>query len=162
MHSTAGKAVLGLSLAVAVILITRLAGSEPVREKILDELDIQKGEESTSVQISLTSRVRYIHHFPYEPGEELRIRIQLFDMGNDNREARFGRETLVPYHSEDLPLEEVVYEGDNENGPNLTLFFNRPVQFEVRQGTDSRSIVVHITEPAPGALTLPLPETDED
>lgn len=162
MRSAAGKAVLGLSLALAVIMIARLADSEPLRKKILDDLDIQEEEETTTVHISLTSRVRYIRHFPYESGEELRIRIQLFDVDSDNREARFGRETLVPYDSEGLPLEEVVYEGDIESGPNLTLFFSRPVDFEVQQGTDSRSIVVHIKKPAPESFASPLPETDED
>ena len=140
-----------LALALATALIAQLADSEPVRKVLLDELDIQESEEVTIVHISLTSPVRYIRHFPYESGEELRIKIKLFDVGSDNREGIFSRETLVPFETEGLPLDEVVYEGDIEGGPYLTLFFSRSVDFRVQQGTDSRSIVVYINKPATAA-----------
>jgi len=99
MRAVTGKAGAGILLAIAVVLLAQLAGSEPVRKKILDELDVQEGEETTTIRISLTSRVRYIRHFPYESGEELRIKILLFDVSRDNREAFFSRETLVPFDS---------------------------------------------------------------
>jgi hypothetical protein len=106
--------------------------------------------------------VRYIRHFPYESGEELRIKILLFDVNRDNREAFFSRETLVPFDSKDLPLNEVVYEGDTESGPYLTLFFSRRVDFGVQQGTDSRSIVVYINKSATEISAQPSPDPDEE
>jgi hypothetical protein len=151
----AGKTGAGILLAIAVVLIAQLAGSEPVRKKLLDQLDMQYGEEVTTIRISLTSRARYIRHFPYDSGEELRIKITLFDVSHDNREAFFGRETLVPFDDNDLPLEEVVYEGDIEGGPYLTLFFSSRVNFEVRQGTDSRSIVVSFSNAATEIFAQP-------
>jgi len=162
MRVMAGKTGAGILLAIAVVLIAQLAGSEPVRKKLLDQLDVQDGEEVTTIRISLTSPVRYIRHFPYGSGEELRIKITLFDVSRDNREAFFSRETLVPFDDDDLPLDEVVYEGDIEGGPYLTLFFSRRVDFEVQQGTDSRSIVVYINKSAAEISAQPSPATDEE
>ena len=162
MRAVTGKTGAGILLAIAVVLLAQLAGSEPVRKKILDELDVLEGEEVTTIRITLTSPVRYIRHFPYESGEELRIKIMLFDVSRDNRKALFKRETLVPFDSKDLPLNEVIYEGDIESGPYLTLFFSRRVDFEVQQGTDSRSIVVYINKSAPEISAQPSPATDEE
>lgn len=160
MRVMAGKTGAGILLAIAVVLIAQLVGSEPVRKKLLDQLDVQSGEEITTIRISLTSPVRYVRHFPYNSGEELRIKITLFDVSHDNREAFFGRETLVPF--DDLSLEEVVYEGDIEGGPYLTLFFSRRVSFEVQQGTDSRSVVVSFSNAATAIVDQPTLHPDEE
>jgi len=162
MRVMAGKTGAGILLAIAVVLLAQLVGSEPVRKKILDQLDIQEGEETTAIHISLTSPVRYIRHFPYESGEELLIKITLFDVSRDNRDAFFGRETLVPFSDEDLPLTEVVYEGDIEGGPYLTLLFSHSVDFEVQQGTDSRSIVVYTSKTTTEISARPAPNPDEE
>lgn len=139
----------GVLLAIAVVLFAQLVDSEPVRKKLLDSLDVHETEAVTTVRISLTTRVRYDSHFPYESGRELRIRITPFGISADDMKALFKRETLVPFDHEDLPLDEVVYEGDIEGGPYITLFFNRCVDFWVEQGRDSRSIVVYVDEAAP-------------
>ena len=162
MRALVSKTGPGFLLALTVVLLAQLVSSEPVRKKILDQLDVQEGEEVTTIYISLTSPVRYIRHFPYESGEELRIKISLFDVSRDNRQAFFSRETLVPFNTEELPLDEVVYEGDIEGGPYLTLFFSRRVNFEVQQGTDSRSIVVYINKSAAEISAQPSPATDEE
>jgi hypothetical protein len=162
MRAIANKTGPVILLALAVVLLAQLVSSEPVRKKILDQLDVREEEEVTTIYISLTSPVRYIRHFPYESGEELRIKISLFDVSRDNRQAFFSRETLVPFNTEELPLDEVVYEGDIEGGPYLTLFFSRVVDFEVQQGTDSRSIVVYINKSATEISAQPSPDPDEE
>jgi len=163
MQAVAVKTATGILLAMAIVLVAQLVGSEPVRQKILDNLEVQEGEGVITVRISLTSPVRYIRHFPYESGEELRISIRLFDVSRDNREALFRREALVPFDAAELPLEEVVYEDDFESGgPYLTLLFSRSVDFSVQQGSDSRSVVVFINKPAteiPGR-SLQAPEAE--
>ena len=162
MRALAGKTVAAILVAFAVVVIAQLAGSEPVRKKILDELDVHEGDRVITLRISLTSPVRYVWHFPNEAGEELRIKITLFDVSSDNRDALPGRETLVPSGGESVPLNEGVYEGDIEGGPYLTLFFTRRVDFRVEQGTDSRSIVVHISKPDTEQSAEPPREPDEE
>ena len=158
MRMMAGKIVLVLMLIIGIALFTQLVESEPVRKKILDALDVHRGEVVTTLRISMTTRVRYVRHFPYETGPELRIKITPFDVGRDNTDALHDRETLVPHGHEALPLYEVVYEGDIEGGPYLTLFFSRCVDFWVEQGRDSRSVVVYIDEVAPEVATNKEPE----
>jgi len=123
--------------------------AQPVRDKLLDNLSVTETETGLTVRISLTTRVRYVRHYPYESGAELRIRITLFGISNDDKDALFRRESLVPLSDSPLSPKEVVYEGDIEGGPYLTLFFREKVAFEVEQGRDSRSIVVHIKEVSP-------------
>lgn len=127
--------------------------SQPVRERILDDLDVTETGASLRMRISLTTRVRYVRHYPYESGTELRIRITPFDVSNDDRQALPRRESLVPSGAGPLLPKEVVYEGDIEGGPYLTLFFKQVVDFDVEQGRDSRSIVVHIREISPVGRT---------
>ena len=159
MRILRGKAVPGILLAVGVALLAQLVESEPVRKKILETLDVYEGDAVTAIGINLTTRVRYVRHFPYESGRELRIRIAPFDISSDNTDALFRRETLVPSGHENLPLDEVVYEGDIEGGPYLTLLFSRHVDFWVEQGGDSRSIVVYVDEVAPEVPGQPVTET---
>lgn len=161
MRSVVLKIAIGVLLASVIVLVAQLAGSEPVRKKILDQLDIQAVEGAAVIHISLTSPVRYIRHFPYVSGEELRIKILLFDVSSDNRKALSGREALVPFDAGDLPLEEVVYEGDMAGGPYLTLFFGHRVDFSVQQGRDSRSILVYVKNPASDPSCNPVPEQDQ-
>jgi hypothetical protein len=123
--------------------------SQPVRDRILDDLDITETGAGLKVRISLTTRVRYVRHYPYDSGVELRIRVTPFDISSDNREALLRRESLVPFGDSPLSPIEVVYEGDIEGGPYLTLLFKHAVDFEVEQGRDSRSIVVHVSAAAP-------------
>lgn len=150
------KAQAGILLALSVVLFAQLVDSEPVRKKILDSLDVHETDALTTVRISLTTRVRYDNHFPYESGKELRIRITPFGISADDLNALFKRETLVPLEQDDLPLEEVVFEGDIEGGPYITLFFSRCVDFWVEQGRDSRSIVVYLDEVAPEVPQQPV------
>jgi hypothetical protein len=158
MQMPGQKARAGVLLALGVILFTQLVDSEPVRKKILDTLDVYESDAVTTVRISLTTRVRYDSHFPYESGKELRIRITPFGISADDLNALHKRETLVPFDHDNLPLDEVVYEGDVEGGPYLTLFFNRCVDFWVEQGRDSRSIVVYMDEVAPEVHRQPVVE----
>jgi len=55
------------------------------------------------------------------------------------------RESLRPDRGGRLPLYEVVYEGDMEGGPFLTLEFHRTVRFAVRQGSDFRSVLIAVS-----------------
>ena len=148
MPGTCSKKIYRLLL-LAGLLFLQAVIAQPVRHKLLDTLDIAAVEDGFSMLVRLTVPVRYVWHFPYDSGAELRIKIRPFDVGADNRDALFKRETLVPHGNDDIALEEVVYEGDIEGGPYLTLFFSRGVKFRVEQGSDSRSIFVYFKDVTP-------------
>jgi hypothetical protein len=129
-----------------------VAWSQPARDRLLDCIDVQEGELETRLQINMTIPVRYVSHFPRASGNELRIKLNPIAINPGDRDALFARESLVPVERVQSFLKEVIYEGDIEGGPYLTLLFNRSVHFSVEQGRDSRSIVVRITVPAAQSL----------
>ena len=142
-------ALAGLVVLLAAALWGSTLYSQPVRDRILDVIDVEHTSDGTVIRIEMTIPVRYIRHYPYESGNELRIKMLPFDVRTSDRDALQKRESLVPFNDDPPELREVVYEGDVEGGPFLTLFFDHEVHYGVEQGRDSRSIVVHLLPVAP-------------
>lgn len=117
------------------------------RHLIIDEVTVSERPDCSVVKVSFNFPVRYVKHFPYSTGDDLRIQLEPITRNVADREALFARETVLPPPNEIVGLSEVVYEGDIEGGPFLTLFFTRPVNFKVEQGTDFRSVVVTVAGP---------------
>ena len=137
-------ALAGLVALAAAMLWGSTLYSQPVRDRVLDSLEVQHTRDGTEIRIRMTIPVRYIRHYPYESGTELRIKMLPFDIRTDDRDALSGRESLVPTDDNPPELVEVIYEGDVEGDPFLTLLFDHEVHYEVEQGRDSRSIVVRL------------------
>ena len=142
-------ALAGLVVLLAAALWGSTLFSQPVRDRLLDVIDVEHTRDGTLIRIEMTIPVRYIRHYPYESGNELRIKVLPFDVRTSDREALHKRESLVPFNDDPPELREVVYEGDVDGGPFLTLLFDHEVHYEVEQGRDSRSIVVHLLPVAP-------------
>jgi len=143
-------------LALAGLVVLLAAGlwgstlySQPVRDRVLDEIDVQHTVDGTVIRVTMTIPVRYIRHYPYESGNELRIKVLPFDVRSNDRDALHKRESLVPPDDDPPELMEVIYEGDVDGGPFLTLLFDHEVHYEVEQGRDSRSIVVRLLPVTP-------------
>lgn len=160
MQCVTGRRILYVLLIIAALLHFPVTVAQPVRDRILDDVTVQEKENTDSVHIGLTITARYISHFPYQSGDELRIRIRPFDVRTDDRDALFKRESLVPFNDDPPYLREVVYEGDIEGGMYLTLFFSQVVTYEVEQGRDSRSIVVHVERPSLEDSGQPVTDAD--
>jgi len=123
--------------------------SQPVRDRILDTIEVQHTGDGTVIHVTMTVPVRYIRHYPYESGNELRIKVLPFDVRSNDRDALHKRESLVPPDDDPPELMEVIYEGDMDGGPFLTLLFDHEVHYEAGQGRDSRSIVVRLLPVTP-------------
>ena len=50
------------------------------------------------------------------------------------------RESVIPEYAGAASVDEVIYEGDIEGGPYLTVLFRRPVRYHVIPGSDYRSV----------------------
>ena len=142
-------ALAGLVVLLAAALWGSTLYSQPVRDRILDVIDVEHTRDGTVIRIGMTIPVRYIRHYPYESGNELRIKVLPFDVRTSDRDALHKRESLVPFNDDPPELREVVYEGDVDGGPFLTLLFDHEVHYAVEQGRDSRSIVVQLLPVAP-------------
>jgi len=141
-------------LTIALILALALGGifflsqwSEAERLNILDDVRITERDGCAVIRVGFNIPVRYVKHFPYESGDDLRIQLEAISISPGEREALFRNEYHRPPPDDTSGLEEVLYEGNVEGGPFLSLFFRTPVVFKVEQGSDFRSLVVVVTGP---------------
>ncbi len=140
-----GKMLLGIF---ALLLASTLLLSQPVRDRILQEVLVTPGQDAVRVSIVFSDVFRYVTHFPHESSDELRIRLQPVRVAESDITAVFQREAVRPPDAAEAQLEEVLYEGDIPGGPYLSLFFSGPVNYEVEPGTDFRSIAI-LVRPVP-------------
>lgn len=145
-----------------LLLLSQGLQAQPVRDKILGDVDITRGPEGISIQVMFNFPVRYIKHFPQKTGDELRIKLRPIAISPIDREALFKRESVSPPRDNPAALSAVTYEGDIEGGPFLTLIFQRSVHFTVNQGADFRSMAIVIPDPVDTTICPPNNKSKED
>ncbi len=117
------------------------------RQLILNSVKITEEGECAVIRVEFGFPVRYISHFPYESGEDLRIQVKPIEVPRGDKEAVFTRESYGPPPNDIASLSDVVYEGNVVGGPFLTLFFRRPVMFKVDKTIDHRSLIIGVHGP---------------
>jgi len=122
--------------------------SQPVRDRVLGKLKIAVEEDYAVIEVGFNFPVRYVRHFPYESGKELRIKMAPISVGAVDQDALFERESIRPSPGELPTLLEVAYEGDMPGGPFLTLLFQQELEYLVVQGPDFRSLIIVVGLPA--------------
>jgi len=143
LRITHSKYMLHLGLAAAALALTLAAAlhAQPTGGKILADITINGTKSCRMAQIGFSFPVRYINHFPQSEGKEVRIQLKPLTVGPLEEQDLLDREAFSPAQDETL-LNNVIYEGDMEGGPYLTVQFSQAVRFTVAQGTDFRSIKV--------------------
>lgn len=135
---------------VALGVIALAAGwvfsGQPARDRIIESALINVDHGRVLLEVRLTFPFRYLSHFPQETGRELRIRIVPVRVPSSDVGAVFRNEGLVPPDADIAAIDQVLYEGDNPDGPYLTIRFTRPVRYQVIPGSDYRSVNVIIQE----------------
>jgi hypothetical protein len=114
----------------------------PVRDKVLQEVDLIQHDAEVVIEVQFSFPMRYRSHFPADHGEELRIRLQPVRVPSSDLDAVPRRESVIPQYAGAASVDEVIYEGDIEGGPYLTVRFTRPVSYQVIPGSDYRSMRV--------------------
>jgi len=139
-----------------LLLTASLSAAEPARNRFLDQVHVTDQGACSVFQVGFTLPIRYVRHFPPDKGDELRIKLDPIAVSPVDQPALGMRESLRPVPNGHVPLLEVIFEGDMEGGPFLTLDFSRAVNFAVRQGTDFRSVIVAVSthDGAPPAQCL--------
>ncbi len=130
---------------ICLLVTASLSAAEPARNRFLDQVHVTDQGACSVIQVGFTLPIRYVRHFPPDKGEELRIKLDPIAVSPVDQPALGMRESLRPVPNGHVPLLEVIFEGDMEGGPYLTLDFSHAVSFAVRQGTDFRSLVVAVS-----------------
>jgi hypothetical protein len=131
-----------------IFLFAAQAQAQPSLQEMLGETLIVDKEECATVTVSFNLRVRYIKHFPYNSGEELRIHLEPIALTPSERESITQNESILPPESEIAAIDQIVYEGGVNGDQFLTIFFKHAVTYTVQQGSDFRSIVVTVFLPS--------------
>jgi hypothetical protein len=141
-----------------LLFISFNASAQPTLNYVLDNVHIRDKNGCITVRIAFTLPINYVSHYPFNKGDELRIKIDPVSTSPSERETLFDREVIKPHrHKQKTPLVQVMYEGDIDNDFSITLLFSEEVAYEVGQGEDFRSILVSIRNPtaAPDGVTCP-------
>ena len=137
------RTILILMLTLAAGLFATLAAhAQPVRDRLLGNVDINTTPDQIEIKVDFTFPVRYVRHYPLDVGSETRIVLEPIAINPEDRDALFKRESMSPPAGNPAHATEILYEGNVANGPYLTVLFDRPVRYQVRQGADYRSILV--------------------
>ncbi|MCO6413319.1 MAG: hypothetical protein J5I92_11280 [Thiogranum sp.] len=132
-----------LSAAVSALLLYLAANTQsapPVRDKVLADVEIIKSDGNLVIEVHFSFPLRYRSHFPLDQGDELRIRLEPLLVPPSDLDALFQREAVTPQYTDSVALDQVIYEGDIEGGPYLTVRFTRDARYEVIAGADYRSV----------------------
>ena len=108
----------------------------------LNDVTITEHDTCAVIRVKFNFPLRYVKHFPYKSGDDLRIQFDPIPIAIPPGEssALFTRESVRPPRNDIASLIEVIYEGNVAGGPFLTLYFRHPVVFRVEQGADFRSL----------------------
>lgn len=131
-----------LTILALLLFSAATAAGQPVRDRLLDDVTINKGSEYAAIKIDLSFPVRYVRHFPLDVGSEVRIQLEPLAISPQDRDALLGREAVTPREGNPASAAEVLYEGDVAGGPYLSVIFSQRVNYRVVQGSDYRSILV--------------------
>jgi len=127
---------------VASLLVIAMVQAQPAKNTILDDLKIVDEGDHSIARIGFTFPVRYLRHYPLGSGAELHIQVKPIAINPDDLEDLFRRESIPPVAGNSAKLLDVVYEGSDTGGRYLSLYFAEPVDFEVEQGDDYRSMEI--------------------
>lgn len=123
--------------------------AQPARDGVLEEVAVAETPDAWEIHVGLSFPARYENHFPARRGDELRVRMTPLSVGSADRAGAAGRESVRPARADALGLDQVVWEGEVDEGPYLTFMFHRTVSFWIRQGNDFRSLVVTVPKADP-------------
>lgn len=133
---------LPLILFLAGSFLVVMINAQPVNDTILDDVAVTDYENGAKVKITYRCGMRYVSHFPYYTGSELRINLKpAFSCTSDDLNDQW-RGAINLRDGNMVGLVSVEYEGDFQTGPVTTLLFDQQVIFEVLQNSGHRSLTV--------------------
>ena len=149
-------AVFGLIAGTAVLLGATI-NAQPTGGKIMTDVSLTGGGACKLARIRFDIPIRYVSHFPQKQGDEVRIRLKPLSVSPVDTQALLDREAFSPT-DEGVALTNVIYEGDMDGGPSLSLQFSHGVYFTVTQGKDFRSVNVSFSDSAAGCSPASSPK----
>ena len=144
---TGRLAALSLMAGAAALLLGASISAQPTGGNVMTDVSVKTAGGCNTVVVHFNVPIRYMNHFPHGRGNELRIQLKPLAVSSVDAQSILGREAFSPLEGT-TALSDVIYEGDMDGGPYLSLQFNRNVHFMVAQGTDFRSMNIYFGDDA--------------
>ncbi len=122
------------------------AQAQPVRDRVLSRVQVSEIEDCAIVSISFNYPVQATSVFPKDRGDHVRIELNLIDTGRIDGDALRSREELRPPSNRNAGIQEIRYTGDAPTGPELSILFTRNRYFDVKRGSDFRSLDIRVAD----------------
>ncbi len=149
-----------IMLVAAVLSWPVIVQAQPVRDRLMGDVEIRTGTDYSVIEVAFTFPVRYVRHFPLGVSKETRIQLEPIAINPQDLDALSNRESMSPRADNPAHATEVLYEGDVAGGPYLTVLFDQPVRYEVKQGDDYRSILVLVHREEVAVMPMPAVEDE--
>lgn len=149
--------ILQRGLILFALMIAPYSLAQPLGEQVIDSVEIKKGSTPCDPDLAIIRMnfpVRYLTHYPQVASNEIRIRIRPLQVSRIDAPALEERESVAPNRRIPSLLYEVIYEGDFQGNPYLTLIYQTTVRSRVIQGSDYRTIKVLIYPPEQAGDTV--------
>lgn len=132
----------------ALIGLFLLTLSGAAQSGAIDSVEFDERKVPAQIRVNFTWPLQYVTHAPQTAGDEFHIQLRQPRMGFDTVEqADDPPQHISPPSSGAVPLRNVSYEPDTNDGGTLTLRFARTVSLSVREGADRRHLVISVVTP---------------
>jgi len=133
-------------VAIAILVYANISLSQRTESgKVFNEVLISEYQGCYYICVQFDYPMRYMNHFPFDQGKELRIELQPMDVIRSDVPALF-RVEAASLPDDHFPLSEVVWEGLMGNSLYLTLHFQEEESYSVSQCTNFRGVLVTVPE----------------
>ena len=128
-----------------LIFSAMLLFASPAFSRLVNNVDIRARSTGYEVRVEFFIPMRYVSHRPQTKGKILLIQMRPSIIGLNDPETidqLSERQILSWDRSTAIPLKEITYEGGIPDRPELTLRFERDVEFDVRNSGDLRTLII--------------------
>ncbi len=115
--------------------------------QLLDDIEVRSDQGVVEIRLQFTAPVRYIKHFPAERGELIKLYLQVLSLdGTEEMPLQeYKRTPSIPLVPPFTVMYSTVRSCLSVRDPLcLDIQFSKPVRFNIRQGADGRSILLHV------------------
>ena len=128
-----------------LLLLMPVLQAQTLGDRVLGDVNIAAQGECAVIDVCFNQPVRYVRDFSPHSAGQARTQLLPIVVSPAQSEALFKRESVRLPAGNPAALAEVMYEGNLEGGPFLTLVFNEPVAFQVSQDGDPRRLMIAVS-----------------
>jgi hypothetical protein len=134
-----------LPVVCCLLLLMPALQAQTLRGRILGDVNIVAQGDCAIIDVCFNHPVRYVKHFSLPSVAQTGTQLLPIVVSPTESDALFKRETVRLQPGNPATLAQVMYEGNLEGGPLLTLVFDKPVAFQVKPDKGDRRLTIAVS-----------------